>query len=205
MGLTFWQPIWPTCRIASAAFVLSAKPLFSFCLKTSNSFFGTAVVIDGGSGGNDNGVTGDPMLGALADNGGTVFTRAPLAGSSLISAGDNTLLPVDSFDIDGDGNTSETLPRDANGNTRVLETLDIGAAEFTLGPIGSANTTSLPVGYGHVDGMNGEMTPMGPAISDQRSIRRICAMGWKRATLIVPQGSSSLASWKSSKSYTTTR
>ena len=74
-------------------------------------------------------VNGDAGLGALADNGGTVRTHAPLAGSVLLGGGNSALLPADFLDIDGDGNKAEALPRDGRGLIRVNGTLDIGAVE----------------------------------------------------------------------------
>jgi Ca2+-binding RTX toxin-like protein len=100
-------------------------------LAAGSSFFGTTVTINNDQGGNIiNG--GDPLLGALADNGGPVQTQAILSGSPLIGAGNAALLPVDSFDLDGDSNTGEALPLDARGFARVMNgALDIGATEQT--------------------------------------------------------------------------
>jgi hypothetical protein len=52
------------------------------------------------------------------------------ASSPAIDAGSSTALPADSLDLDGDGNTSEVLPVDLNGNSRVLGSqVDMGAYE----------------------------------------------------------------------------
>ena len=93
-----------------------------------NSFIGTNESITNNVGSINNG--GSPGLSALSDNGGTVQTHAIQAESALISAGSSRQLPADTFDIDGDANTTEDLPLDANGNARVRGTLDIGAVEF---------------------------------------------------------------------------
>ncbi|EHJ12250.1 beta strand repeat-containing protein, partial [Crocosphaera watsonii] len=53
-------------------------------------------------------------------------------GSPAINIGDNTLLPADTQDLDGDDNTTETLSQDLARNPRVNEVLvDLGAFEFT--------------------------------------------------------------------------
>lgn len=51
-------------------------------------------------------------------------------GSPAVDAGDSALLPADIHDIDGDANTTEPLPRDADGAPRVHGgVVDIGAFE----------------------------------------------------------------------------
>ena len=53
-----------------------------------------------------------------------------MSDSSCIDEGDKTRLPADTLDLDGDGNTSEALPIDLNGNPRVLGLqVDMGACE----------------------------------------------------------------------------
>ena len=93
---------------------------------------GDGLMIDGASG-DRVGTTGaplDPKLGALANNGGPVQTMAPLAGSPLIDGGRNGALPLDTNDIDNDGNTAERLSLDATGQARIENAvLDIGAFE----------------------------------------------------------------------------
>jgi hypothetical protein len=99
----------------------------------------------GGSGGLTNGVNNNqvgvasPGLGSLADNGGKTQTHALLAGSPAIESGSNANLPTDTFDLDGDANTGETLPVDQRGtgfprvadsaDADVIQTVDIGAYE----------------------------------------------------------------------------
>ncbi len=52
------------------------------------------------------------------------------SGSPALDAGDSTLLPLDSRDLDGDGNTSERIPIDLSRNTRVAgANVDLGAYE----------------------------------------------------------------------------
>ncbi len=98
-------------------------------------------------GSSPNNITGqDPNLGPLADNGGPTQTLALLSGSPAIDAGSNANLVADTFDLDGDGNTSEPTPFDQRGAIfrRVIDgpdadttaTVDIGAYEFqTTNPI----------------------------------------------------------------------
>ncbi|MFC3615999.1 choice-of-anchor Q domain-containing protein, partial [Lutimaribacter marinistellae] len=74
-------------------------------------------------------LSGDPRLGPLQDNGGPVQTMLPQAGSPLIDAGDDSLLPEDALDLDGDGNRIEPLPFDARGAERRQGPPDIGAVE----------------------------------------------------------------------------
>ena len=94
----------------------------------NHSFFGTNVTILNNIASIVNG--GDAHLGRLLDNGGAVLTRSPLDGSPVIGVGNNSLLPPDTFDVDRDGNTAETLPLDARGVMRIIGgTVDIGAVE----------------------------------------------------------------------------
>jgi len=53
-------------------------------------------------------------------------------GSPGIDAGDNTLVPVDTADLDGDGNTTERTPLDLDGASRFVNdpaTVDTGVAD----------------------------------------------------------------------------
>ena len=53
------------------------------------------------------------------------------AGGVARNAGDNSALPLDTQDLDHDGNTTETLPVDARGENRIANTtVDIGAVEL---------------------------------------------------------------------------
>jgi len=94
-------------------------------------------------------ITGDPSLGALQNNGGTTSTHALLSGSIAIDKGNSTLLPADSRDLDGDSNTTEPLPIDQRGYTRVIGSqVDLGAVEarnISIAPVtvteGNAGST----------------------------------------------------------------
>ena len=90
-------------------------------------------------------IADDPQLGPLAFNGGLTATHALLENSPAIDAGDNSLLPADSLDLDGDSDTVEPIPFDQRGLGRVVDLpgianatagvdnagLDIGAFELT--------------------------------------------------------------------------
>ena len=74
----------------------------------------------------------DPLLAPLADNGGPTLTHALLLGSPVLNAGDVSLLPADTNDLDGDGDANEAIPFDQRGTgfDRVIGgQLDIGAFE----------------------------------------------------------------------------
>ena len=125
----------------------------------SNSVFGTLVTIGGGNGANLTNVA-NVGLGALLDNGASVLTRSPLDGSVLIGAGNNALLPLDTLDIDGDGNTLEVLPRDGRGGVRVVGgTVDVGAVEQivneTIRGTEAANTILGGLGVDQLFGLGG--------------------------------------------------
>ncbi len=62
---------------------------------------------------------------------GTFDDNLTLASDSpAIDAGDNTALPADTYDLDNDGNTSEPIPVDLAGNSRIIgQAVDLGAYE----------------------------------------------------------------------------
>ncbi|HET6975060.1 MAG TPA: Ig-like domain-containing protein [Pyrinomonadaceae bacterium] len=113
---------------------------------SSNNLIGDGTNMTGitdGVNGNQVGSSGSPInpqLGSLADNGGLTQTHALLSTSTAIEAGSNANLPVDTFDLDGDANTAETLPVDQRGtgfprvadsaDANVVQTVDIGAFEL---------------------------------------------------------------------------
>lgn len=86
---------------------------------------------------NGNNLDQDPQLEyALLPKGGdnTLATGDDglrvLAGSPALDNGDNAALPNDTYDLDDDGNTTETLPLAISGTARVSNsTVDIGAYE----------------------------------------------------------------------------
>ncbi len=74
--------------------------------------------------------------------------------SSAIDTGVNSLLPPDTFDLDGDSDTSESLPRDLNGNPRIQnDFVDLGPIEYggDFPPVEvTVNTSARPEGTGQV-------------------------------------------------------
>jgi len=67
-----------------------------------------------------------------------------LPDSPCIDAGDNTAVPADTADLDGDGDTSEPIPFDLDGNRRIVDgdrdgisTVDMGAYESQVSIIGA--------------------------------------------------------------------
>ena len=76
----------------------------------------------------------------------------PKIGSSIIDAGDATKLPSDTLDLDGNLDTSEDIPFDIRGRSRVLGSLDVGAYEYdstvlSVNDIDSSNLDIYSTGY----------------------------------------------------------
>jgi hypothetical protein len=72
------------------------------------------------------------MLAPLANNGGPTQTHLPLPESPALNAGNNSILPIDTLDVNDNGNTAELLPVDQRGLGRVADTtVDIGAVEVS--------------------------------------------------------------------------
>ena len=105
-----------------------------------------ATGISNSSNGNQIGTAANPinaLLGPLNNNGGPTMTHLLLPSSLAINAGSNGLLPIDTFDADNDGNTSEVLPVDQRGfgfNRIVNGTVDIGAVEVNYSLSATAGT-----------------------------------------------------------------
>jgi hypothetical protein len=83
----------------------------------------------------------DPQIGPLQNNGGNTPTHALLPSSPAVNRGVNANLPQDTLDIDGDSNTTETLPLDQALEPRVYDNptiptdiVDIGAMESQNSP-----------------------------------------------------------------------
>jgi predicted outer membrane repeat protein len=63
-------------------------------------------------------------------------------GSPCVDAGDNDSVPADTADLDGDGNMTEPIPWDLDGNRRIVDgnndgnaVVDMGAYEYFVAPI----------------------------------------------------------------------
>jgi hypothetical protein len=73
--------------------------------------------IDGGDGWGD-----DPATGGLDEGANDDFGDLRLqTGPPCIDAGDNTAVPADACDLDGDGDTAEPIPWDLDGDPRFLD------------------------------------------------------------------------------------
>ena len=96
-----------------------------------NNIIGTLDRVTGTIGNGSDIVGVDPLLSPLQDNGGATLTHALLENSPAIDAGNNESIPADILDLDGDGNTAETIPIDQTGSDRIFnQTVDVGAVEF---------------------------------------------------------------------------
>ena len=83
--------------------------------------------VEGGHSGTGN-IDAEPRFRNLL--GGNLHLRF---GSPCIDTGDDTAVPTDVADLDGDGVTGEPLPFDGDGNARVVGTVDIGPYEIFNG------------------------------------------------------------------------
>ena len=84
------------------------------------------------AGAETNFIGGDPRLTPLGDFGGPTLSRLPLNDSPVIDAASAASLPLDVYDVDGDGDTAETIPFDqrGTGHPRIFGAApDIGAVE----------------------------------------------------------------------------
>ncbi|MEH1827077.1 MAG: Calx-beta domain-containing protein [Nostoc sp.] len=101
----------------------------------------------------------NPGLGPLQNNGGLTLTHALLTGSPAIDAGSNSLIPADTQDLDGDGNTSEPIPYDQRGLARVVGgTVDIGAFELAAATLPTLSINNISVTEGNTGTTNATFT-----------------------------------------------
>jgi RTX calcium-binding nonapeptide repeat (4 copies) len=114
----------------------------------SNNLIGEFSEANGTIGTGTDIVTTDPQLSPLQNNGGLTLSHIPLDGSPAIDAGNNSLIPADGEDLDGDGNTTEQISFDQRSLARISNgTVDIGAVEFgsTLVTLPNENDAILDV------------------------------------------------------------
>ncbi len=117
---------------------------------SSNNLVGDAATSGGLTHGTNGNIVGNAGVGTiviatvlntmLANNGGLTATHALVASGPAVEAGSNANLPADTFDVDGDANTAETLPVDQRGvgyprtadsaDADTTQTVDIGAFEL---------------------------------------------------------------------------
>lgn len=80
-------------------------------------------------------------------------------GSPAIDRADASLLPTDTHDLDGDGDTSEPLPVDLGGNDRLVGGgLDIGAFERQSAVIQESPSTVVTTLADTVDALDGDIS-----------------------------------------------
>ena len=110
------------------------------------------------------------LLGPLQNNGGTTQTHALLDGSPAINAGKNSLIPLDTKDFDGDGNTTETIPFDQRGTgfSRIANNrVDIGAFEFQGIPSPIIKINNISILEGNSGTKTGTVTVNLNAVTDK--------------------------------------
>ncbi|MBD2250600.1 M10 family metallopeptidase C-terminal domain-containing protein [Nostoc parmelioides FACHB-3921] len=104
-------------------------------------------------------VNPNPGLGPLQNNGGLTLTNALLPGSPAINAGNNNLIPADTQDLDGDGDTTEPTPFDQRGLARLVGgTVDIGAFEVQSATLPTLTINNVTVTEGNTGTINANFT-----------------------------------------------
>lgn len=106
--------IWNNTGVhTSPVYNVSSVPVYTGCLVSSTQTVAASDVFAG----SDPAVAEDLQL---------------CSGSAAINAGSSSDLPADTYDLNGDGNTTESIPIDFGGNDRVQGlpgTLDLGTWE----------------------------------------------------------------------------
>ena len=142
----------PTTGVAPMG--LSNAPTLKNCIVFSNDgnqVVGTANVshslVQGGFAGQGN-IDGDPMFVDSANDDYGLGT-----GSPCIDVGNVDSLPLDTYDLDADGNTKERLPLDLAANRRIVNGfLDMGAFEWQRSCLADISPSSPGVaGDGAID------------------------------------------------------
>ncbi len=106
----------------------------------------------GWSGAGGNNIDADPCF----VNAAAGYFQLLSSESPCVEAGDNSALPADTADLDGDGNTVEAIPFDLDGNPRVFDRdkdrmaiVDMGAYEYRE-PLELVGHWKLDEYYGYI-------------------------------------------------------
>jgi hypothetical protein len=118
----------------------SEKDIYGSVTGNNNNLIGNLTGASGTVGTGTDIVNPNPGLGTLQYIGNT-YIHPLLAGSPAINAGNNSLIPADTQDLDSDQNTTEIIPLDQRNLLRIFgTTVDIGAVELSNG----SGTNILP-------------------------------------------------------------
>jgi hypothetical protein len=164
-----------------------------------NNLIGNATGITGLIGSDLTSTTASPLnaqLGALADNGGSTRTHALLAGSLAINAGNGALLPVDTFDLNGDTNTTEPIAFDQRGSgfPRAVGAVDIGAYEAAPAPDLNVKGNGIDIADGTPTPSSTDHTAFGSqAVSSGSIVRTFTVQNTGTADLTLGAGSITLS------------
>lgn len=121
--------------------IKGSVPIISNCIfwaNTGGSFNGSsnpAVTfsdVEGGFPGTGN-INADPLFVDASNPDPNLRDYHLLPGSPCIDAGDNNLVPADTTDLDNDGNTTEPIPWDIDGDTRFDDGDNNGIAVVDMG------------------------------------------------------------------------
>ena len=111
----------------------SGKDIYGSVTGNNNNLIGNLTGASGTVGTGTDIVNPNPGLGTLQNIGNT-YIHPLLAGSPAINAGNNSLIPTDTQDLDSDQNITEIIPLDQRNLLRISgSTVDIGAVEYLAG------------------------------------------------------------------------
>jgi CSLREA domain-containing protein len=142
-------------------------------------------------------LSGDPKLGALANNGGPTQTMALLAGSPAIDAGNNAVCSADPDNLDQRGVTRPQGSRcdigayEAGGIKVIVSTTELGA--YALAPMESTRASFPGVNDGPIQliNKNGE-----PLIAAERVIYKVNGVNTSFTEMMgLPNGQLSATYW----------